>query len=92
MQEADRLIRTKLHLPFTRSGLVPRSGLQARIAEGLCGPLTLITAPAGFGKTTLLGQWIARSREEKQQVRFAWVTLEADVLSLIHISEPTRPY
>jgi LuxR family maltose regulon positive regulatory protein len=59
MQKADTLIRTKLHLPFARSELVPRPRLQARITAGLHGPLTLITAPAGFGKTTLVTSCIA---------------------------------
>jgi ATP/maltotriose-dependent transcriptional regulator MalT len=38
MQQADPLIRTKLRPPFTRLELVPRSRLQARIAEGLSRP------------------------------------------------------
>ncbi len=59
MQEADTLIRTKLHVPFTRPGLVPRPRLQARVAEGLRRPLTLIIAPAGYGKTTLVASCVA---------------------------------
>jgi LuxR family transcriptional regulator, maltose regulon positive regulatory protein len=59
MQLADPLIRTKLRLPFTRPGLVPRPRLQARFTAGLSGPLTLITAPAGFGKTTLAAACVA---------------------------------
>ena len=59
MQKADTLIRTKVHLPFTRLELASRPRLQARITEGLRGPLTLITAPAGFGKTTLVASYIA---------------------------------
>ncbi len=49
----DYLIHTKLHLPFLRAQLVPRQRLQAQVSQGLSGPLTLITAPAGFGKTSL---------------------------------------
>jgi hypothetical protein len=59
MQKADTLIRTKLRLPFTRLELVSRSRLQEQIAHGLRGPLTLITAPAGFGKTTLVASCVA---------------------------------
>lgn len=59
MQKIDPLILTKLRLPFTRPALVARPWLQERIALGLSGPLTLITAPAGFGKTTLLASYIA---------------------------------
>jgi ATP/maltotriose-dependent transcriptional regulator MalT len=45
MEKADTLIRTKLRPPFTRPVLVPRLRLQEQVAEGLRGPLTLITAP-----------------------------------------------
>jgi LuxR family transcriptional regulator, maltose regulon positive regulatory protein len=58
MQKTDLLIRTKLSLPFTRPALVSRPRLQEQIAQGLCGPLTLVTAPAGFGKTTLVASCI----------------------------------
>jgi LuxR family maltose regulon positive regulatory protein len=54
MQKADLLIHTKLRLPFTRPELVLRPRLQEQIAQGLRGPITLISAPAGFGKTTLV--------------------------------------
>ena len=73
MQKADPLIRTKLRLPFTRPGLVPRSRLQARITEGLRGPLTLITAPAGFGKTTLVAACLAGGG-----LPLAWLSLDKD--------------
>jgi len=71
MQKADPLIRTKLRLPFTRQGLVSRPRLQTRMAEGLRGPLTLITAPAGFGKTTLVASCIADCRKP-----VAWLSLD----------------
>jgi len=67
----DTLIRTKLHIPFTRSKLVPRPRLQTRLAEGLRGPLTLITAPAGFGKTTLVTSGVAGSG-----MSVAWLSLD----------------
>ena len=80
MQKTDTLIRTKLRLPFTRPGLVSRPRLQARISEGLSGPLTLITAPAGFGKTTLVASciagcgmpvaWLSLDRNDNQAGRF----------------------
>ena len=73
MQKADTLIRTKLHLPFARLELVSRPRLQARIAEGLRGPLTLITAPAGFGKTTLVASFVATCR-----MPVAWLSLDKD--------------
>ena len=73
MQKADPLIRTKLHLPFTRPGLVPRPRLQEQIAQGLRGPLTLITAPAGFGKTTLVASCVAGCG-----MPVAWLSLDKD--------------
>ncbi len=48
-----------MRLPFTRPGLVSRPRLQEQIAQGLRGPLTLVTAPAGFGKTTLVASCVA---------------------------------
>ena len=73
MQKPDRLIRTKLRLPFTRPELVPRLRLQKQVAQGICGPLTLITAPAGFGKTTLVASCIADCG-----VSVAWLSLDKD--------------
>jgi ATP/maltotriose-dependent transcriptional regulator MalT len=73
LNKTDSLIRTKLHLPFTRPGLVPRPRLEARITEGLCGPLTLITAPAGFGKTTLVASCVASCG-----MPMAWLSLDKD--------------
>jgi LuxR family maltose regulon positive regulatory protein len=71
MPENDLLIRTKLRLPPIRPGLVPRPRLQARAAQALSGPLTLITAPAGFGKTTLAACAVAQSGRPA-----AWLSLD----------------
>ena len=73
MQIADPLIRTKLRLPFIRSELVPRPRLQEQLMRGLRGPLTLITAPAGFGKTTLVASCIAAYASP-----VAWLSLDQD--------------
>lgn len=87
MQKADTLIRTKLRPPFTRPSLVHRPRLQARIAEGLRGPLTLITAPAGFGKTTLVAScvagygmpvaWLSLDKNDNQVRRFLYYLVAA---------------
>jgi LuxR family maltose regulon positive regulatory protein len=53
---SEPLLATKLYLPRPRGVLVPRPRLLARLDAGLALPLTLIAAPAGFGKTTLLAQ------------------------------------
>jgi LuxR family maltose regulon positive regulatory protein len=74
------LIHTKLRPPFTKSGLISRPRLQEQVAQGLRGPLTLITAPAGFGKTTLaaiaiaavgmLVAWLSLDKNDNQEDRF----------------------
>lgn len=73
MQKTGPLIRTKLHLPFTRPGLVSRPRLQEQIAQGLRGPLTLLAAPAGFGKTTLAASCVAGCG-----MTAAWLSLDKD--------------
>ena len=73
MQMAERLIRTKLHLPFTRHELVSRPRLLKQIARVQHCPLSLITAPTGFGKTTLVASCIA-----KCGAPVAWLSLDKD--------------
>ncbi len=73
MQKFDSLILTKLRLPFTRPELVARPWLQEKAAQGLSGPLTLITAPAGFGKTTLLASYGV-----SLGMPIAWLSLDKD--------------
>jgi ATP/maltotriose-dependent transcriptional regulator MalT len=67
------LLRTKLYLPSGRSHLVARPRLVARLKEGLTRPLTLLSAPPGFGKTTLLSEWVAQDN-----FPVAWLVLDAD--------------
>src|SRR3989440_7531104 len=66
------LLATKLHRPLPRAHLVRRPQLAARLTQGVMGQLTLVSAPAGFGKTTLLAQWFAESG-----MPVAWLSLEA---------------
>ena len=53
------ILATKLYIPPPRPGVVLRPRLIGRLEEGIDRRLTLISAPAGFGKTTLLGEWAA---------------------------------
>ena len=71
---SDRLLlATKLAIPQTSlKRVVPRLRLNSKLDAGKYVPLTLISAPAGFGKTMLIGTWI-QQRESKA----AWVTLES---------------
>ena len=71
--QRDPLLATRLHVPRLRRQLVSRPGLIERVQEGIQGPLTLISAPAGFGKTTLLAQWRASSG-----MPVAWLSLEPE--------------
>ncbi len=57
------LLTTKLYIPPVRSELVPRPHLIEQLNAGLQHKLTLISAPAGFGKTTLLVEWLSRKDE-----------------------------
>lgn len=54
---AISLLTTKLYFPPARPNLVPRPRLVERLNTGLKKPLTLISAPAGFGKTSLMSEW-----------------------------------
>jgi LuxR family maltose regulon positive regulatory protein len=69
--ERDRLLATKLHIPQPRPGFLARPRLLERLGEGTAGALTLVCAPAGFGKTSLLGDWARRSRRP-----VAWLSLD----------------
>jgi len=65
------ILATKLYIPPPRPNVVLRPRLIARLNEGLHGRLTLISAPAGFGKTTLLSEWIAGRKWP-----VAWLSLD----------------
>lgn len=53
------LLDTKFYFPRWRPGLAPRTRLVARLDRGVASKLTLVSAPPGFGKTTLLAEWLA---------------------------------
>src|SRR5829696_7263426 len=75
MQEAPlmdlQILRAKLYVPRSRPEAVPRSRLRERLDEGAGRELTVVSAPAGFGKTTLLADWAQRS-----ELPVAWVSLD----------------
>jgi len=73
---AEPLLITKLHIPSIRPGLVPRPRLIEQLNAGLGCKLTLVSAPAGFGKTTLLSEWIAGCRQRESKVPVAWLSLD----------------
>src|SRR5688572_8955653 len=67
------ILATKLYIPPPRPKAVVRTRLIDRLNEGIDHKLTLISAPAGFGKTTLLSAWAALYKP-----RAAWLSLDAD--------------
>ncbi len=70
----DTLLVTKLHIPRTHRDLVPRPRLMERLDTALHGKLTIVSAPAGYGKTTTLTSWIDHSL-----IQTAWLSIdEAD--------------
>ena len=70
--ERDVLLATKLNVPGVGSDLVPRPRLAQRLKEGLGRGLVLVCAPAGYGKTVLLAEWVRRGRQP-----VAWLSLDA---------------
>ncbi len=71
MEQAEPLLRTKLFIPPLRSNLVARPRLLEKLASGLDKPLTLVSAPAGYGKTTLTSAWLKTS-----PMPAAWLSLD----------------
>jgi LuxR family transcriptional regulator, maltose regulon positive regulatory protein len=71
---ASLLLETKLYIPRPRRGLVARPRLSERLGRGAESKLTLISAPAGFGKTTLLAEWLAAAPAGRQGA--AWLSLD----------------
>jgi LuxR family transcriptional regulator, maltose regulon positive regulatory protein len=67
------LVLAKVQAPRLRSTLVHRSRLTQRLEQAIEGPFTLLSAPAGFGKTTLLTSWLNSSG-----IRAAWFSVEPE--------------
>ena len=75
------VLSTKLYIPSVRPDLVARPCLVKRMNAGLDGKITLISAPAGFGKTTLISEWVndlrLNSAKDSQIVkRIGWLSLD----------------
>lgn len=75
----EQLLTTKLFIPSTSPDLVSRPRLIERLNEGLHHKLTLISAPAGYGKTSLAIEWL-----RGLQVPYTWLALDEDD------NDPTR--
>ena len=71
---ASPLVETKLYMPRLRRDLVSRPRLRDRLSRGSQSRLTVVSAPAGFGKTTVLIDWLMAAPAEDQAV--AWLSLD----------------
>ncbi len=82
MSDTGSLLQTKLFMPPLRPFRVPRSQLVQKLNDGLWSdgrfhrPLTLISAPAGFGKTSLAVEWLRQLPHTLPQNCIAWLSLE----------------
>jgi LuxR family maltose regulon positive regulatory protein len=76
------LLATKLYVPRLRRNVVARPRLLDRLDLALHRRLTLVSAPAGFGKTTLLSEWLMRRRRPVSggdgQPSVAWLSFDAE--------------
>lgn len=72
----NELLRTKITPPRLRGPLVHRQNLLARLDSGLDQKVTLVSAPAGFGKTTLVSEWVDARRNEDPPPGIAWIALD----------------
>ena len=75
---ATPILTTKLNAPPPRVDCVSRPRLLARLDETLAARLTLVCAPAGFGKTTLVTSWLQGLAARQPAPRIAWLSLEED--------------
>ena len=70
------ILVTKLFIPSIHPAFTPRPRLKRQLRDGLHRKLTLVSAPAGFGKSTLVTEWITNLQEE-EQYQVAWLSLDA---------------
>ncbi|GIL36990.1 helix-turn-helix transcriptional regulator [Phycicoccus sp. DTK01] len=69
-----QMVATKVYVPAARAGLVSRDRLLSRLEDGASRRLTVVSAPAGFGKTTLVASWLPRMTNPRT---VAWLSLDA---------------
>jgi LuxR family maltose regulon positive regulatory protein len=72
------LLQTKLYVPRSKPRLVSRPRLLGKLDALRERKLTLVSAPAGFGKTTLLSEWIEHQSKEQLPLQVAWLSLDSN--------------
>ena len=95
----SQLLATKFYVPMSPGTLIQRARLNALLDESLNYPLTLVSAPAGFGKTMLLSAW-TQSLPPASSPLVAWVSLDEEdndpqlfwtyILSALDQQQPER--
>ena len=70
---ALQILSTKLYIPALRQSILSRPRLLDHLNSGTTGKLTLISAPAGYGKTTLVNDWVIQSN-----LQYGWLSLDLD--------------
>ena len=74
------LLESKLYVPRWRTSLVPRARLIERLDRGIERKLTLVYAPAGFGKSTVLVEWVhSVGARHAVPLQVSWVSLDHNV-------------
>lgn len=76
MLDSGLLLRTKISPPITRHQVVERPRLDRYCEQALAHPVTLICAPAGFGKSTVITNW--HQSQASTEIPLAWVSLDED--------------
>jgi ATP/maltotriose-dependent transcriptional regulator MalT len=79
----DSLLATKFFFPGTRPEIVSRDRLIMQLNESLYHKATLISAPAGFGKTTLVSEWARGLQVESTENTVSWLSLDANDNNLL---------
>jgi LuxR family transcriptional regulator, maltose regulon positive regulatory protein len=81
------LLHTKLHRPRVSSDLILRARLLDQLDEGINRWLTLVCAPAGFGKTTLVSSWIMNLSSKSEPIPVAWLSLDRDDSEVVRFTQ-----
>ncbi|MFN8380016.1 MAG: LuxR C-terminal-related transcriptional regulator [Anaerolineae bacterium] len=75
--DTTTLLNTKLHPPHILANAISRPRLWERLDTGIDGPLTIVSAPAGYGKTTLVSSWLQyRTANPGLKLASAWLSLD----------------
>jgi LuxR family maltose regulon positive regulatory protein len=87
------LLTTKLNTPPLRANLVPRPRLLRKLDEGLRAGrrLTLVSAPAGYGKTTLVTEWLQGLETGDTERAVTWLSLDEDDSDPARFLAPVAP-